>query len=75
MVRSSGSALLLTRLLNGGPLRNAIIVTLPYNVGVGRKCEETFDCFTSPMYVSQSRPTYAICSASTSYVNERKKEL
>lgn len=47
MVVSADSTFLLPSLVNGGPLRDAIVVTLPHNVGVWGEREDALDCLTA----------------------------
>jgi hypothetical protein len=42
----SGSGFFVTSLINGGALGDAIIVTLPDDVGVEREGEQTLDSFS-----------------------------
>lgn len=42
----SGGSLLLTGLVNCGALGDAVVVTLPYDDGVGREGEQTLDGFS-----------------------------
>ena len=44
MLATVGRSLLLAGLIDGSALRNAVVVALPYNVGVGGEREQAFDC-------------------------------
>lgn len=45
MISTTADTLVLSRLIDGGPLSYAVVVALPDNVGIRRKSKDAFDGF------------------------------